>query len=520
MNLIKAYIYAVGIEQEIFRNCLRRDVTFMGFLPLLSPVSKLDGKPWLCLEEAVRHADENTFFLVSASEESALFESHGVSKERILVFYRMENLRCRKDIFLVIDKMKWLKEHLLRSAWAHASNEIKNRYFTKQYINKDIRLRKKRNGERNGRVVFLGGVNEYTEDYIKRLGESVWGIIAVDQDQIPPSLWPYKRQYADLFYEEFENLIFYVANEKIVKRLEGYLQEMGVNTFPRIFTYGRWLCRAGTFAAGGAAIDILDPLIGYTRRYRNLCGFQVFGFPNAPFRIITLGGSTSDPTLENVKSWSEILHDMLCDMGIEAAVYAGGIVSYNSAQECLKLLKDALLLQPTIIISYSGVNDAYVTTEEKYPFVRPYLRAILENGLKYDSQNKILTKRLSVKEVDAGVEDNSSCADIWLRNEKNMYAICKEQGIVFHAFLQAHNMDYCYYEALFGNEIITRVRMTYDKIRKYQNETDIPWLHDVTDIFDGESGIFYDHCHAYEKGNRIIARNILPIVLREMETGL
>lgn len=277
-----------------------------------------------------------------------------------------------------------------------------------------------------------------------------------------------------------------------------------------------------TSTHGGAAIDILDSLVGYTRNYESLCGFKIFGDENAPFRICTLGGSTSDPTLENIKGWSEILYDTLKDMGIDVVVYAGGIIGYKCAQECLKFLKDAIPLKPNLVISYSGFNDFFGTLfnmEERHPFIRPYLRETLENGLKYDSRNKILTRNLSVKKVTSGIEDNSSLDEFWLRCESIMYAVCRESGIAFHAFLQPNNIDE-HYAAWNGKERLAGGKIAHEKIRSALRENEITWLHDATDIFEGENGVFYDLCHTYEKGNRIIVRNILPIVLREMEAAL
>ena len=42
-------------------------------------------------------------------------------------------------------------------------------------------------------------------------------------------------------------------------------------------------------------------------------------------------------------------------------------------------------------------------------------------------------------------------------------------------------------------------------------------IHDFTHIFDGHDDVFYDCCHVYEKGNRIIAQKILPFVLSAIE---
>ena len=42
---------------------------------------------------------------------------------------------------------------------------------------------------------------------------------------------------------------------------------------------------------------------------------------------------------------------------------------------------------------------------------------------------------------------------------------------------------------------------------------DKSWLHDFRNIFGGSEEVFYDGCHVYEKGNKIIAQKMLPYVL-------
>ena len=42
------------------------------------------------------------------------------------------------------------------------------------------------------------------------------------------------------------------------------------------------------------------------------------------------------------------------------------------------------------------------------------------------------------------------------------------------------------------------------------------YMHDLSYIFDNEKDIYMDHCHVLEKGNQIIAREIIKIILPEL----
>ena len=82
------------------------------------------------------------------------------------------------------------------------------------------------------------------------------------------------------------------------------------------------------------------------------------------------GGSTTDDTFSNQKSWPSFLSKILKERKLSHVIYNGGIVGYNSSQELLKTIRDINILKPHIVISYSGINDFYRGTND---FIHPYI---------------------------------------------------------------------------------------------------------------------------------------------------
>lgn len=122
-----------------------------------------------------------------------------------------------------------------------------------------------------------------------------------------------------------------------------------------------------------------DPLLGYNLGTKNkdTAGFCIYGdMQNAKFHILTLGGSTTDPSIYPFKCWSECLHDLLEEAGLSNAVICGGVAGYTSAEELFKLIRDGFSLKPDIVLNYSGGNDMQV--EEEYPYINFYMREIGE----------------------------------------------------------------------------------------------------------------------------------------------
>ncbi len=291
-----------------------------------------------------------------------------------------------------------------------------------------------------------------------------------------------------------------------LRRQQGELIELGVSD-SQIFWGGR--SRTG-FVVGGGLQDAFDPILGYTR---DESGFTIFSNSDDEnvFKIATLGGSTSDPKLENIKSWSEILYEKLSKMGIKVKVYAGGLSGYTAAQECLKVIKDVLVISPNVVISYSGVNDIIGAGDVyNHYFLRYYHPKLVNKMLKKGYIKNEISGNAPIKRLDLGLYDPSDKAEFWIKCERIMHSVCEEFSIDFHCCLQA--ILYEDLEELNQAEYEHYINL-YEKCKAYINTNKSNWFHDFTGIFYGNEKVFFDKCHVIEKGNRIIAQNMMPFVL-------
>ncbi len=235
-------------------------------------------------------------------------------------------------------------------------------------------------------------------------------------------------------------------------------------------------------------------------------------------RILTLGGSTTDYSTSYLKSWPEYIHEILQKEGIKHLIINGGICGYNTAQELLKLIRDGLYWDPHIVISYSGVNNAaWLHNSSKHPFVTDYFVHVMKQLTK---DNTILYRGTgSLKTIDYGMETSESEAAFWLRCMRLMHGICAEYRILFYGFLQP--------SALYGNYHLSDIERRFIAFKRTEEQLKVwnnffeeagrycknyNYLYDLTSIFDGMSGIFYDDSHTDEHGNQIIAQKIYQII--------
>ena len=118
-----------------------------------------------------------------------------------------------------------------------------------------------------------------------------------------------------------------------------------------------------------------------------------------------------------------------------------------------------------------------------------------------------------LKEFTIGIESEKpiSRAEHWIRCEKYMKYICDSEGRDFIGILQPQNF-------LLKDDINVKTRNKYypEAIRKVK-ELNESWLLDFTGIFEEDNNVFYDNCHVYEHGNKIIAKKILMSVISSMK---
>ena len=167
--------------------------------------------------------------------------------------------------------------------------------------------------------------------------------------------------------------------------------------------------------------------------------------------IVTLGGSTTD-SLQFEDSWPEALSNILKSKDIPWTVVNGGVGGHSTSQELIKLLRDAIELNPYLVIAYNGINDLNNWSKLPYPMIHPYQDRILNfvvnqnlgrsqmylPNLLYFFKNALnpeLAAR-SVHSIERGLKTTKSTGEFYLRNHELMYAICSSQGIKYLGVLQ------------------------------------------------------------------------------------
>lgn len=293
---------------------------------------------------------------------------------------------------------------------------------------------------------------------------------------------------------------------------------------------------------GCLSMDLLDVSLGVscTAPKSKLPGWEIYGEPEkALIKVCTLGGSTTAYQYDNIRCWSYFLYQNLNKMfDGRVVVYCGGIGGYTVSEECIKLVRDVLPLNPDIVISYSGVNNvndnrfcegSFFTQKKAEDY---YNKVIKKNPYNYMTNTKI-------KAVTYGLKNDMSPGEQWLELEKTMYDICKGRGIQFLSFLQpclyyqsrtemvkekeyngkgmilcprsmlgqyAYERPYSYYQNVYS---------FYEEVKGCLCSEEYSFIEDLSTIFDDykKNEIFHDICHVYERGNRLIAKSIMRKVL-------
>lgn len=222
-------------------------------------------------------------------------------------------------------------------------------------------------------------------------------------------------------------------------------------------------------------------------------GYCVLGDDMADdYKIMVLGGSTSDATLYNCKSWPEILQQLCKSNGKKVTIYDGAAAGYWSMQELAKTIRDAGILKPDMIISFSGTNDTGEIFEGCW-----------------------------VGYVNGVVGDNNeNNFERWLENEKMMNEFAARIGAKFYCFAQPQqdqNEKLGKYGKLFTREMRRYCNFNQEWKKCVKTVTGHPWMIDLTDILDEFPDVYFDTCHVKTEGNTIIAEHIYEHIEKEIK---
>lgn len=309
----------------------------------------------------------------------------------------------------------------------------------------------------------------------------------------------------------------YMSNMQIYRILTGYLLlNAGIDFFVLLNNF-----------CFGIGKTLRDSYLGYNRYYNEYNneypGFKIFGDINAEMKIVTLGGSTSDPVFYRPASWSEILYYKLRSLGADAVIFAGGFGSYTSSNELLKFLRDVLIIRPNVVISYSGCNDAYYSVSERFGnrYKRPFL---------FEGQEMLFrwVSKMEGKEPIHGLRNNSDISEVWVENQILMTCMCRQYNMLHIPIFQAWSLrngtvpEQLINTAYYGG---ARSAANYEMLENYLNSeifannvkkimANHSGFYDFEEIFNNITGtdIYYDLEHVYEQGNEIIATNVLRVL--------
>lgn len=379
----------------------------------------------------------------------------------------------------------------------------------------------KRLENRNGRDVVLYGTDTFSQYIYENLIELGINVLYFVEDDTKINELKGKmiKNPFELFAENKKDIFVLVA--RMTNHGEAYRKLIDMN-----FIYEKDFTIMGIHGYMDAC-DSVDTLLGYNRN-DDLLGFRIFGENKEnSYKIVTLGGSTTDPSLGYCKSWSEFLYCELKKLGYDITVYCGGLAGYASTQEFLKLNRDVLELNPNMVLTLSGVNDAVFLGDigEKYPFVNGYQSNFFNYLLKNNIMPPDTLDMRNVRNISYGLDSKLSDYEIWINNMRKMNSVCNEFDIIFRGFLQP--MIYCggyiidpelenmfeeYIKLNKGNVVEKKVNKDnmeffIKNIKKHLNK--YPYIIDLTNVFSGMSNVYFDWCHYNEKGSFIIADNIM-----------
>jgi hypothetical protein len=273
-------------------------------------------------------------------------------------------------------------------------------------------------------------------------------------------------------------------------------------------------------------LQYFDPqlsAVGPPVRHPRISGGYKLWPEDAPMRapditLMTIGNSTS---LWPAYPWSRELVEMLpSDLLVE--LWHGAGKGNTSSQELMRVLRDAPVIKPDIIVSLSGICDiGYLLNSSTHPFLHKYTRRVLDFAL----EAGVVTRKLIY-----GPPDTSSPAQVWCRNQRFARVLADEMGVRLITVLQPVQgigqypqtaAEKSFYESK-AKVILRAANMTYGEcVDDFYAEAGrimaarpdaFDHVVDLTNAFDDCPGAYRDHRHQTPLGVTHLAKKILPHV--------
>lgn len=246
-------------------------------------------------------------------------------------------------------------------------------------------------------------------------------------------------------------------------------------------------------------------------------GYCIYGGCRADdYRIVTLGGSTTDGHLFGIKPWPEILFERLADRNV--TVWNGGVAGYTSSHETIKFIRDVLPMKPDMIVIFDGYNDT-CQGNPAHPYSFLYAREIFEYGASHMA-DEYLKQQISGN-LSEGIAVEGTRFDTWIDNMTLLHDIATARGMKFYSFLQpmlmskprnAREEEIYMSSRQFYEEELYRLGSFRDKLQNSKMGKEYSFIYDLSSLFDEIHDIYMDICHVREKGNKVIADAIYEVV--------
>lgn len=261
-----------------------------------------------------------------------------------------------------------------------------------------------------------------------------------------------------------------------------------------------WFLRADENVALERYQENADPLVGGSILYPNgKLGWRIYGAEkDVEIKIIVVGGSTSSEVYMP-ENWISKLYYKLSADNVKTIIYNGAHTGNDIVIELLRILRDAYVLQPQIVISMSGVNNLLYKTYENQFCVERYV---------------------DVRNRNKSAGKNETLYSFWNRNVKVMRCITDFYGAHFFGFLQPMNLtmdDMSLYEkTLYEMDDRSEGARLFSQLAN-DEEGYINFMR----LFEHQDEMFFDLCHYTEKGHEIIAdivyETIKPTIMELMK---
>ncbi|MDE7314178.1 MAG: SGNH/GDSL hydrolase family protein [Mucispirillum sp.] len=244
-----------------------------------------------------------------------------------------------------------------------------------------------------------------------------------------------------------------------------------------------------------------DPLVGGSVLYTNkMPGWRVYGKEDEGIRIIVLGGSTSSEEY-HPENWVSKLYYGLLKQNVKTVIYNGAHPGNDIVDEILRLLRDASVLQPQIVISMSGLNN--LCHKESTSQFNPERMINWVRSLSPD------------KQYCSGLYSEESLFSFWSRNVRLLKVISEFYGAKFYGFLQPMNLSMSSMtlreSSLFGDE---KTSPALEVFRRFADREDC--YRNIMPLFEHQNEMYFDICHYTDKAHNIIADKVCSIILSDL----